>query len=564
MLICGVKVSHDGGVAVIDGNRLIFSAEVEKLANGQRYSSLGDLARIDDILLAEGIDPRDVDRFVVDGWYANDGETAVRIPTLQQGSPLQLPVAPYVGEGPARDPLYRFVFSGIDGGPLQRGYASYSHASQHVLGGYCTSPFAARGEPALVLAWDGGMLPRLYNVTPRPFAVEQLGPLFPLLGDVFVHFCMELEPFRRDITGMAPHELTRHHLEIPGKAMAYAALGKIETDAFGPLQHLLDELHFSCFDATIGQAVAARRDELFAGLSGADLIATFQAYVAHLLVESLTRTVRQRTGGRRPNLCLTGGCALNIKWNSAVRDSGLFAEIWVPPFANDSGAALGTACCEMVREGGATALEWDVYSGPRLEPDLPPESWSRQECGERQLAELLHREGEPVVVLDGRAELGPRALGNRSILAPATSPAMKDRLNAIKGRASYRPVAPICLASRARDVFTPGDADRYMLFEHGVKPHWAARIPAIMHLDGSARLQAIDPASANTRAGRILEEYERLSGIPVLCNTSANLSGHGLFSNLAAATDWGRTRYVWTDGTLYTNPRDPAPSGHVA
>jgi carbamoyltransferase len=170
------------------------------------------------------------------------------------------------------------------------------------------------------------------------------------------------------------------------------------------------------------------------------------------------------------------------------------------------------------------------------------------------LAALLHEEGEPVVVLSGRAELGPRALGNRSILAPATSAAMKDELNRVKDRASYRPVAPICLMSRASEVFAPGGTDPYMLFEHRLRPSWAERLPAIVHLDGTARLQTLDEGSG-CAAARILAAYERLSGSPVLCNTSANLNGKGFFPSVASAAAWGGTRRIWSEGRLYTNDR---------
>jgi carbamoyltransferase len=121
----------------------------------------------------------------------------------------------------------------------------------------------------------------------------------------------------------------------------------------------------------------------------------------------------------------------------------------------------------------------------------------------------------------------------------------------MKGRAWYRPVAPICLASRAAEVFSPGISDRYMLFEHRPRREWADRIPAVLHLDGTARLQTTDP-SAGSPAARILEAYAELSGIPVLCNTSANLNGSGFFPDIASAARWGGTRYIWSDGRLYT------------
>jgi carbamoyltransferase len=153
------------------------------------------------------------------------------------------------------------------------------------------------------------------------------------------------------------------------------------------------------------------------------------------------------------------------------------------------------------------------------------------------------------VVLDGRAELGPRALGSRSIIAPATSPKMKDRLNEVKDREPYRPVAPICLEEAAPGVFTPGTPDPYMLFDHEVRPEWRARIPAIVHLDGTARLQTVGRGDGAVR--RLLESYFEASGIPVLCNTSANLKGSGFFPDVASALAWGRVDLVWSEGTLY-------------
>jgi carbamoyltransferase len=184
-----------------------------------------------------------------------------------------------------------------------------------------------------------------------------------------------------------------------------------------------------------------------------------------------------------------------------------------------------------------------------------PDGWRTASCDERQLAQLLHTEGEPVVVLSGRAELGPRALGNRSILAPATDPGMKAHLNAIKSRADYRPVAPICLADRAPEVFAPGTPDPYMLFEHRMRPGWAERVPAVVHLDGTARLQTIG-ADNHTATARILAAYAEISGVPVLCNTSANFEGRGFFPDVASAARWGGTGRIWSEGVLYTN-QDP-------
>ncbi|MEV7521317.1 carbamoyltransferase C-terminal domain-containing protein [Streptomyces sp. NPDC091371] len=247
-----------------------------------------------------------------------------------------------------------------------------------------------------------------------------------------------------------------------------------------------------------------------------------------------------------------GGCALNIKWNAGLRNSGLFQDVWVPPFPNDAGSAIGAAAASIVRHGGPAALDWSVFSGPALEPaDTAPAHRHSRPCTVEELAQLLHPSREPVVVLSGRAELGPRALGHRSIIAPADGKDMRQRLNEIKGREWYRPVAPTCLEDRAAEVFTPGTRDPYMLFEHRVRPEWRDRVPAVVHADDSARLQTVGPD--HPLLHRLLTAYEALSGLPVLCNTSANLSGSGFFPDVASAMKWEGTHYVWSEGTLYWN-----------
>ncbi|MEU0951648.1 carbamoyltransferase N-terminal domain-containing protein [Streptomyces niveus] len=551
MLICGIKASHDGGVAVIEDGRLLFSYEIEKLNNGERYSSLGDLERVTEILAAEGLSPADIDQFVVDGWYTKDAAGNPAVEVNSAGLPVQFRVAPYL-ESPGDDgPLQRHTFSGhgFDN------YAGYTHVANHLIGTYCSSPFAARGEDAFVVVWDGLITPRLYQVRAATREVSFVEDLLPVFGGSFAAFCSRFEPYLLNTDDVTSDTYIRQHLSVAGKAMAYAAKGRVETDAFAVFDDLMAEFRDLPVDkvGVLGDKVAANRDELMPGLSNADLIATYQGYIGHNLLQRLTSAVRGRFPDGGHNLVLGGGCALNIKWNTAIRASEVFREVFVPPFPNDAGAAIGTAACEMFRRG-RTALEWDVYSGPRITTGTLPDGWRVQPCDERQLAALLHTEGEPVVVLSGRAELGPRALGNRSILAPATGTRMKDRLNDIKNRAPYRPVAPICLEDRAPEIFDPGTPDPYMIFEHRMRPGWAERVPAVVHLDGTARLQTI-ASTQDTDTARILTAYAEISGVPVLCNTSANLEGRGFFPDVESAARWGGTRYIWSEGTLYTNSR---------
>nr|BFE74546.1 hypothetical protein GCM10020092_078470 [Actinoplanes digitatis] len=206
------------------------------------------------------------------------------------------------------------------------------------------------------------------------------------------------------------------------------------------------------------------------------------------------------------------------------------------------------------------SVTWDAYQGPRPVPAEPAPGWEREPCDPAGVARLLHERGQPVVVLDGRAELGPRALGNRSILALADDPKMKDRLNEMKGREPYRPVAPICLEASAPQIFDPGTPDPYMLFDHVVRDEWRTRIPAVVHLDGTARLQTVSPAQHPVVA-EILTRYAEHTGVPVLCNTSANHQGRGFFPDVSSATRWGGADYVWSQSWLYRAPGAPELDG---
>ncbi len=140
------------------------------------------------------------------------------------------------------------------------------------------------------------------------------------------------------------------------------------------------------------------------------------------------------------------------------------------------------------------------------------------------VAEAL-ADNQVVAWFQGRAEFGPRALGHRSLLADPRQQANLEKLNDIKGREQFRPVAPMVLAERAADIFEGGPIPSpFMLFTHAVKDGWAERIPAVVHVDGTARVQTVDDA-AEPLVARMLRGFERRTGIPVVVNTSLNTAG---------------------------------------
>ena len=557
MIVCGLKLTHDGAVAVVEDGRLVFSVEVEKLGNGLRYSRVEDMAVVRRILADFGYDPDDVDEWVIDGW---DGQETGTVSLTDDGTPVTITVAPYR----ENDAITNLLAPGRTGefplGGRPTPFTSYVHVAGHLASAYCTSPFA--GEPSFVLIWDGGLFPRLYHVDPEE-GVTNGGELFPLIGHAYASAAHHFGPFRRD-----DEATTVDDLSVAGKLMAYIALGNPRPDVVDVLRRLFHR-HFEA--AT--PAVARYREQITGVGSNAepslsyvhsffrelrsrvdapdtDVLASVHQFLEELLVERVTARVREWRGDGPWNLCFVGGCALNIKWNSALRAQPEFREVWVPPFPNDSGSAIGAACAHLGARDGLRPLEWHPRLGPPLVPAEALVGWTKRACSPAELAGVVHRTGRPVVMLNGRAELGPRALGGRSIIAAAVDPAMKDLLNDIKGRASYRPVAPICLTEHAPEIFDPGTPDPHMLFDHVVRDDWKGRIPAVLHLDGTARLQTVCEAD-DPDLTEVLREYHRLSGIPVLCNTSANHNGRGFFPDVASAARWGRVDMIWSAGVLY-------------
>lgn len=549
-LICGFKLEHDGGLALVEstpsGARLVAATEVEKHDNRWRHDALFDADLIEHLFeqLGHGVD--EVDRFVVDGWvgegfqiWTADGQELIRH-------------APFRQTDDSTPVLHRYQPSSLltlAGKP--RSYESYRHVESHLASAYLTSPAAAERLPALGLVWDANSFPVVYLVDPVQRTVQYRGWLFGILGGVYEFFSRNVPPFVPDPQW---DEVKMWHFLMSncGKVMAYAGLGSVNEALVREIRRALAALdgRWDIFGTDLFfQEVepAIRRIDL----DDASVLASFHEALAQLLVERLADAVKSLKG-RVKTLCFVGGSALNIKWNSAIRDSGLFDTVWVPPFPNDSGAAIGAACASLMHRGAFEPLEWSVYSGPALGATQLRPGWHGEKCSVDELGALLATTEEPVVVLSDRAELGPRALGHRSILASPRQERTKGILNQMKGRESYRPVAPMCLEENSSDIFDPGGADPFMLFDHRIRPEWVDRIPAVRHVDGTARLQTVNDRTAPL-ATAIVRAFAARSGIPVLCNTSANHNGRGFFPDVGSAMDWGRTAYIWSDGMLYSS-----------
>jgi len=270
-----------------------------------------------------------------------------------------------------------------------------------------------------------------------------------------------------------------------------------------------------------------------------DLTASLQLALESTVLR-LAAWLREASGERQ--LAMAGGVALNCVMNAKLRDAGLFDAVWVQPAAGDAGTALGAALWTDHRERSALAgapvgRRWwmrHAYWGPGYDDEEIEQLLRWAKLTYRRLDDVA---GETAKLLaqdriigwfQGRMEYGPRALGGRSILASPCSPSMQARLNELKDREDFRPVAPVVPREDLAAWFMPAAANDgeapFMLFLYDVRPEQSARIPAVCHADRTARVQTVE-RETNPRYHDTLKAFEAITGVPILVNTSFNVRG---------------------------------------
>ncbi len=260
----------------------------------------------------------------------------------------------------------------------------------------------------------------------------------------------------------------------------------------------------------------------------ANLAATVQCRLEEVELD-LARWLHKATGERA--LTMAGGVALNCVANSRLYEEGPFDDVWVQPAAGDAGTALGAALAVAAELGDEPEPVATMALGPSWTDDELARHLDRAAVAHERppdiaeaVAEVLADDGL-VAWFQGRSEFGPRALGHRSLLAHPGAAFNTERLNDVKGREQFRPVAPMVLAERAAELFDGGPLPSpHMLFTHRVLTGWAERIPAAVHVDGTARVQTVSRAD-EPLVHRMLAAFERRTGLPVVINTSLNTAG---------------------------------------
>ncbi|MGO8677916.1 MAG: carbamoyltransferase [Limisphaerales bacterium] len=400
------------------------------------------------------------------------------------------------------------------------------HHLCHAASAFLVSPF----DEAAVMAVDGigefatAWLGHGQGVRLRKLGEAEYPHSLGFLWEKLAKFLGFSEYDACKVMGLAAYGSPTAFAPALAKLISSNGEGELRLDAdtlrfrggdFGPLESLLGPRRQP------GEPVDGRH---------ADIAAALQKATDKAMLE-LAASLRRRTGSSR--LCLAGGVALNCVSNRVLRESGLFQELYVQPAAHDAGTALGAAAWLWCRDlGGSRAFVLEhPYLGPgyseaemiaALEASGVRHRRSRNAAAE---AAALIADGAVVGWFQGRMEAGPRALGNRSLLADPRRPEMGAAINEkVKHRESFQPFAPAVLAESAADWFRIAGrswASDFMLLACEARPERAARIPAVVHADGTSRVQTVR-AETNPLFHRLITEFGRKTGVPLVLNTSFN------------------------------------------
>lgn len=308
------------------------------------------------------------------------------------------------------------------------------------------------------------------------------------------------------------------------------------------------ELDLSFFDFYLGpgRTVSKKFESLFGPprspgeqiLQRHKDVAAFAQYVLERSILHIARFTKQATGEKY--LCLAGGVALNSITNGLILDNLDLEDIFIQPAAMDDGAALGAALLAYYTSEGALERRDHkgaiVYIGPSYSEEEIEPILKRNKLKYKMVSDIervVVREiakGKIIAWFQGRSEFGPRALGNRSILADPRDPTMKNKLNKVKFRESFRPFAPAVTGEDASIYFDTNLSSPYMLITRNVRPKYRKLLPAVTHVDGTARIQTVS-RDQNPRFWKLLKEFEKVTGLPVLLNTSFNIKREPIVSS---------------------------------
>jgi carbamoyltransferase len=472
---------------------------------------------------------------------------------------------------------------------LRAQFHSVEHHRAHAASAFLVSPF----EEAAILSIDGfGDFASTLTAHGRGNRIEvERRVLFPHSLGIFYTAVTQWLGFPHygdegKVMGLAPYGDPERYLPVMRRiAVEDGAAFRVALEYFTHHSRGV-EMTWESGSPSIGPIFSKRLEEELgpARRPGEELASHHTDVAAALqvrleeLVLHLTRSLAASTGSR--NLCFAGGVALNAVANGRIRQETAFDGLYVQPAAGDSGTAVGAAFHvwnETLGQPRGFVMR-HAYAGPGYVDDeltraLAAAGVDAERVDDETLFPLVAERiaaGDVVGWFQGRMELGPRALGNRSILADPRREDMKDILNArVKNREPFRPFAPSVLAPATGQWFDQSYPSPFMVLVYSVLPEKRALVPAITHVDGTGRLQTVEEAD-NPRYHRLITEFERLTGVPIVLNTSFNESEPIVMSPAHALETFAKTRidllvlgnYVVRRASAYTSSNDSAAAVH--
>lgn len=496
MKILAYNPNHDGAITYLKDGHLVFSIEAEK-NSAYRYSPIF----AQDVFNAFDELDELPDAICTSGWWPSDA---------------QLPGShPRVG--------YRGITKNdriIDkrrflGRPVH--YYSSSHERSHIFCAFGMSNLQ-KGTPCYALLWEGSIgafyeIDELMNISHIGDVMNEPGQRYALLYGL-------ADPSFDKNGAYALHS-------DAGKLMALASFSNRQTPS-AEEQMLIDFLLQDCVHLEPRACMDAKCSRYYnVGVDDPEF-RNFAGIFSDKIFDIFFQFAKKHIKRGMP-LIIVGGCGLNCDWNTKWKETGMFPEIFVPPVANDSGSAIGTAIDAQFHYTGNPKIEWNVYSGLGFDTtgSFEESRYDVYEPDDAMIAEMLAHE----LILgwvNGKYEIGPRALGNRSILAAPFQETTKTRLNEIKQREQFRPIAPVCLEEDAVRWFGCDHASPHMLYTYKVRTNALA---AVTHVNKTARIQTVS-AATNLRLYNLLNAFKARTGYGVLCNTSLNFSGRGFINKL--------------------------------
>lgn len=529
MIILGINsVFHDTTACIVRDGELVVAIEQERLSR-QKHTRAFPHQAIDECLKVAGLTYGDIDHIAVSFK-----------PALDVGKKLLFALQnPLAAPAVCNLQILRFYWKYRE---VQNWYKNrfptakaqlhfVSHHESHVVGSFLVSPY----EKAALLSLDGsgewatgylgmGEGTRITEYKQMYFP-HSLGSVYEAVT-LFVGFKPSYDEGKT--MGLAPYGNSETYYEAAKKVVTVSSDGQLAVDlSYFRYQYCKHDYLSEKFIHVFGPARKKGED---ISQRHMDVAAAFQRVLEECGL-SLCRYLREQTDAEY--LVIAGGVALNSVMNGRiVRESG-FKDLYVMPAAGDNGTALGAAYCVYNRVLGKPRnfAHMNPYVGKEYSNDIVKAvldecklAYTEHDDIAAVAAQLL-ADGNILGWMQGATEIGPRALGNRSILADPTKAYMKDKVNAeVKHREAYRPFAPSVPVEHLQEYFDIQVEVPFMLKVCDVRPEKANLLPAITHVDGSARVQSVS-AKLNPLYHRLMTEFGKISGVPVVLNTSFNIMG---------------------------------------